>query len=198
MRCKAKRRDGKPCGQWAVKGLQVCRMHGAGSPQSKAKRARLEQEAKAAKAAARLTIAVETDPSQALLDAVNSAAGEVAYWAAEVDKVQAEHPRQLTMGVTRVEQGTRDRAQVDVKTIETVPHIAYRMWVDARERLVRYATAALRAGVEERRVRVAEEQGAQLAAVIRAILGDRELDLTAEQAARAPGIAARHLRLIAS
>lgn len=29
-RCKAKKRDGTRCGSWAVKGFEVCRMHGAG------------------------------------------------------------------------------------------------------------------------------------------------------------------------
>jgi hypothetical protein len=55
--------------------------------------------------------------------------------------------------------------------------------------------AALKAGVEERFVKLAESQGALLASVIKAILGD--LDLTPEQAAKAPDVAARHLRAVA-
>lgn len=50
MRCKAKARStGGRCKRNAVEGLTVCRSHGAGSPQSKAKAARLKAEAAAAR-----------------------------------------------------------------------------------------------------------------------------------------------------
>lgn len=49
MQCKAKARStGGRCKRTAVEGLTVCRSHGAGSPQSKAKAARLKAESKAA------------------------------------------------------------------------------------------------------------------------------------------------------
>jgi len=49
MRCKAKARStGDRCKRKAVEGLTVCRSHGAGSPQSKAKSARIKAEARAA------------------------------------------------------------------------------------------------------------------------------------------------------
>lgn len=32
MRCSAHRRDGSQCGSWAVKGANVCRMHGGAAP----------------------------------------------------------------------------------------------------------------------------------------------------------------------
>lgn len=196
MRCKAKRRDGKPCGQWPVKGAEVCRMHGGSSPQAKAAAARRLEEEKARKIAERVTGVIEVDPGQALIDLVHGAAGEVAYWRAEVDRIQEEHPAQMTMGVTRVEKGKRDRADVDMRILEAGVPVAYRMWTEARERLARYATAALKAGIDERRVQLAEDQGALMAQVIRGIYAD--LGLTVEQQARSGEIAARHLRLVSA
>ena len=179
MRCKAKRRDGSPCGSWAVKGLEVCRMHGAGSPQSKAKRERYLAEQAAARQVRRLAQPVDTDPARALLDLVSSAAGEVAYWRARVDEIQDRDEKRLTSGLTKITEG-KDRGGVTtLRTVETVAAIEYRMWVGAQERLARYATAALRAGVEERRVRIAEDLGSHMVGLIRRIL-DR-LDLQAWQ-----------------
>ena len=194
MRCSAKRRNGEGCGAWAVKGATVCRMHGGSSPQARAAAARRVQEEKAAKAAQRLAQPIETDPSQALLDLVSSAAGEVAYWRARVDLLQEQDEKRLTSGLTKITEG-KDRGGVTtLRTVETVAAIEYRMWVDAQERLARYATAALRAGVEERRVRLAEDQGALVAQVIRRIL-DR-LDLSEWQAEMVGSIVPEELRAL--
>ena len=194
MRCSAKRRNGEGCGAWAVKGATVCRMHGGSSPQARAAAARRVQEEKAAKAAQRLAQPIETDPSQALLDLVSSAAGEVAYWRARVDLLQEQDEKRLTSGLTKITEG-KDRGGVTtLRTVETVAAIEYRMWTAAQDRLAQYATAALRAGVEERRVRIAEDQGALVAQVIRRIL-DR-LDLSEWQAEMVGSIVPEELRAL--
>jgi hypothetical protein len=55
MHCSARRKaTGKPCGNHAVKGATVCRMHGASSPQARAKAAERVAEARAARALADL------------------------------------------------------------------------------------------------------------------------------------------------
>jgi hypothetical protein len=61
-----------------------------------------------------------------------------------------------------------------------------------RDRVVRFAKTAHDMGIAEREVKLAESQGALLAAVVRGILGD--LDLTAVQLERAPEVIQRHLR----
>lgn len=194
MRCSAKRRNGEGCGAWAVKGATVCRMHGGSSPQARAAAARRVQEEKAAKAAQRLAQPIETDPSQALLDLVSSAAGEVAYWRARVDEIQHRDEKRLTSGLTKITEG-KDRGGVTtLRTVETIAAIEYRMWTAAQDRLAQYATAALRAGVEERRVRIAEDQGALVAQVIRRIL-DR-LDLSEWQAEMVGSIVPEELRAL--
>ena len=194
MRCSAKRRNGEGCGAWAVKGATVCRMHGGSSPQARAAAARRVQEEKAAKAAQRLAQPITTDPSQALLDLVSSAAGEVAYWRARVDEIQHRDEKRLTSGLTKITEG-KDRGGVTtLRTVETIAAIEYRMWTAAQDRLAQYATAALRAGVEERRVRIAEDQGALVAQVIRRIL-DR-LDLSEWQAEMVGSIVPEELRAL--
>lgn len=179
MQCKAKRRDGQQCGSHAVKGLEVCRMHGGSSPQSRAKRDRYIADQKASREAHRLAQPIDTDPAQALLDLVSTAAGEVAYWAARVDEIQDRDEKRLTSGLTKITEG-KDRGGVTtLRTVETVAAIEYRMWTAAQDRLAQYATAALRAGVEERRVRIAEDLGSHMVGLIRRVL-DR-LDLQAWQ-----------------
>ena len=90
---------------------------------------------------------------------------------------------------------------VDVGSVpvsKDVQAAAPSIWLDLYDRerchLVAVCTAAIKAGVEERRVRLAEAQGGLVAGAIRAILAD--LGLTAEQA-RVSEVLPRHLRLLA-
>lgn len=62
-------------------------------------------------------------------------------------------------------------------------------WIDQLRKL---CTDAIRCGIEERRVRFAEQQGQMVADVIKAILGD--LDLTPEQQGRVAEVVPLHLR----
>lgn len=190
MQCTAKRRDGKPCGNHAVQGAKVCRMHGASSPQAKAKAAQRVAEQKAAKSMRLFASPVEVDPGQALLDLVHWTAGEVEYWREQVRALADEDPNALTWGVVREKVGGEDYGT----TLEAKPNVAYTMLYAAQDRLEKYATAALRAGVAERQIKLAEKHGHLLAQVIRGIYAD--LDLTPDQQARSGEIAARHLRLV--
>ena len=71
--------------------------------------------------------------------------------------------------------------------------VLMRLWNDERDRVARISEAALRAGVQERAVRLAESYGQQLADVLRAIFYDRELVMSAEQLAVLPTVIRRHL-----
>ena len=62
----------------------------------------------------------------------------------------------------------------------------YGEWID---RSAKHAKLALDAGVEERKVRIAEQQGELIAQVIRSILGD--LGLNKKQQTDAPAIVRR-------
>lgn len=195
QQCKANARStGERCTKTAIEGGTVCRYHGGASPQARKAAAERVATEKAAAAARLFALPKDINPADALIDLVKWTAGEVDYWRAEVQRIAEHEPTKLTAGVTRVEKGTRDRAAVDMRTIETVPHIAYRMLTDAQERLAKFATAALRAGVDERRVKLAEDQGMLVAQVIRAVLD--QLDLSPEQAAKVPEVVPAQLRLL--
>lgn len=192
--CTAKNRAGNRCGRAPIRGGTVCSRHGGGAPAVRAAAERRLQEAEALAVAHRLGVPIDIEPAQALLELVRWTAGEVRYWRTEVDRIAGEDPSKLTASVTRIERGTWKGGIVDMKIVEATPHIAYRMWTDAQDRLARYATAALRAGAQEQQVRVSEELGAVIAGVIQRTLD--QLELPPDQAALAGGIVARELRAL--
>ncbi|MFF7881050.1 hypothetical protein ACH40F_07765 [Streptomyces sp. NPDC020794] len=142
---------------------------------------------------------IETTATAALLDEVQWTAGHVAWLRERVQEIESaavvagtdsEHP--LIWGVTREKEGGEDRGI----TSEAAPNIWLKLYQQERTHLVKVCSEAIRAGIEERRVRIAEEQGALVAQAIRAILGD--LNLTVEQQRRIPEIVPRHLRALSS
>lgn len=80
-------------------------------------------------------------------------------------------------------------------TQEAGPSVWLTLYMRERDHLVKVCTQAIKAGIEERRVRLAEQQGALVAGVIRLILGD--LHLTPEQLALVPVIVPQRLRELA-
>lgn len=192
MKCTAHRSNGEPCNNWAIKGAEVCRNHGGSAPRVKAAAARRTAEAKAAEKMRLFAAPVEIDPAQALLELVQWTAGEVRYWRAEVHRISEDDPDNLTWGKTREKSGGDDFGTTE----EAGPPVAYRMLESAQDRLAKYAAAALRAGVEERRVRLAEDQGAAVAGVIRRIL--ERLDLLEWQAEMVPSIVPEELRALSA
>ena len=75
-------------------------------------------------------------------------------------------------------------------------NIWYQLYLKEREHLAKVCALALRAGIEERKVKLAESQGALVADVIRRILN--ALCLTPEQQALVPQIVPEQLRLLAA
>ncbi|WP_235939394.1 hypothetical protein [Occultella kanbiaonis] len=139
---------------------------------------------------------VDIAPSEALLEEVRWTAGHVQWLRGRVQELDDDGTHHsLVWGETKVtDKGSGVAPGTD--TVESsAPSIWYILYAKERDHLVAVCAAALKAGVEERRVRLAEQQGELVATVIRRILD--ELQLTVEQAGRAPEIAARHLRLIA-
>ena len=192
MKCRAKRTDGNPCKAWAVTGLKVCRVHGGSSPQSKAKRDRAKSEQQAAKSMRLFASPVEVDPGQALLDLVHWTAGEVEYWREQVRELAERNPEALTWGMVREKVGGEDNGT----TLEAKPNINYVMLYAAQDRLEKYATAALRAGVAERQIKLAEDQGRVLVDVVKMVL-DR-LQITTAQREMVPTVVPEVIRMFAS
>lgn len=171
-RCTAtSKRTGTQCGAWAVPGLDVCQWHGAATPAAQAKAARIVERQAAELAAQRIGVPVQTTPQQALLDEVQRAAGMVAYYGARVEEIANENREDLIRGVTKEE--TRVGFQPGTtKSVEAVPNIWLTLWNEERDRLARVSTAAIRAGIEERRVELAEREGVLVASVVRRVLDE--------------------------
>lgn len=180
--CGAKKHDdsGDTCKNPAGAGTDhlgwgKCKWHGGNAKMLKVAAAR-EEAAELVKTL-RAGQPLDIDPDQALLQEVHRTAG-VVQWLEDLI------------------------GELGVKDLTVMTEIGYRprafheMWIKEREHLAKVAKMTLDAGVQERHVRIAEEQGALLATVIRNVLGD--LSLTPEQRAQAPEIVHRHLLAISA
>lgn len=181
---------GTPCTGAAMIGQEVCHSHGGRAPQNRrAAQARIAEE-QAEKVLRRFGEPVDTTPSEALLDTVRWTAGYVAWLRRKVAEVDDDDA--LIWGVTRNKSGGEDHGLTE----EAKPNAWLALLGEWHDKLVKVCAETLRAGVEERRVRLAESQGEMVAEVIRAILTD--LKLTPAQEERVAEIVPLHLRRIAS
>lgn len=190
--CKGK---GKP--HLAMKDQTVCGLHGGKSPQALRGAAERAAERRAAAMVETYGRKIKTTATEALLDEVQWTAGHVAWLRERVQEIEeyssnsdGENP--LVWGVTRRKEGGEDRGVTE----EAAPSIWLKLYQQERTHLVKVCAEAIKAGIEERRVRLAEQQGALVAQAIRAILDD--LHLTPDQTARVSEVVPRHLRALAS
>lgn len=185
VRCTAhSKQTGEPCKLPPSPGHAVCRFHGARSPQARRKATERQQHAEAERIMRMLGEPIETTPAEALLDTVKRTAGYVAFIREQVAQIDADD---LVWGVTKETDGhvvvgtTRD-ATVEATTDsvrEAKPNVWLALLGEWQDRLVKTCAAALNAGIEERRVRLAEQQGALVADVVRGIADDILAALTA-------------------
>jgi plasmid stabilization system protein ParE len=161
-----------------VHGTDVCRMHGGEAPQVLAAGQRRIAEAAAREAVKLYGLPVDVDPGEALLTEVRWTAGHVLWLRGAVQELEASN---------QVIGGAFGGA-----------HPWVDLYREERKHLVNVCTAALRAGIEERQVRLAEKQGELIADVIRQLLDDPELGLNPDQRERGRAIASQRLRVLAS
>lgn len=194
-----RRRDGRACTKNALAGQDVCGSHGGQAPQAKAAAARRITEQKAEAIMRRFEAVtrrfagpIDTTPTQALLDSVRWVAGYVEFLREQVARItnDAAEVDDLIWGKTKHKTGGDDAGTTE----EAKPSAWDALLGTWQDRLTRLCAEAIKVGIEERRVRLAEQQGALVADVIRGILG--ELALTPEQAARVSEVVPRHLRLL--
>lgn len=182
-RCQGRAKStGRQCAKPATPGATVCVKHGSGAPQVRAAAARRVEQAKAARQLQALGQPVEVDPASALLGLVHAKAGEVAWLREKVREVARDSGDEG--GKHLVVQGIFGESQT----------VWWTLLRSAEDQLEKFCSAALKAGIEERRVRLAEEQGLLVAGVVRRIL-DR-LGLTAEQWALVATVAPEELRAL--
>lgn len=191
MKCSRRRSNGGPCANWAMLGQVVCRNHGGASPQAKAAAERRLAHDELEKAVVTYGLPRDVTPEEALLDEVRWTAGHVA-WLRE--RVQATEADALSWGrSSEVAKGSGEFPGTDT-THAAAPPVLLEMYQRERRHLLDVCKVAIQAGIEERRVRLAERYGSQLAAVVQAILDD--LRLSAEQWERVPEVVPRMLRAV--
>jgi len=127
------------------------------------------------------------DPGAVIMERISVTAGHVRWLQARVESLT---PDELVWNRTRVKVGGQDGGT----TAEAKPSV----WVDLYERwdrdLQRLCLEALRIGLKEREVRMAEAMGATICAMIDGVLADLGHDANDPTTA---AIVARHLRLVA-
>lgn len=174
------------CTQPPVTALTVCRLHGASSPQSKAKAARARLETSASKAVAIFGIPRQVDPAQGLIEEYWRAAGLVAAYERIVSGLPVD---ELVWGVVqRATTATTAPAGTDegddqggaVET-RTVAKGAVNVWIQLfnaeRDRFAKLGVEIVRLGLEARRDEYIKAQVAVFASVLLA----PELGLTPAQ-----------------
>lgn len=167
-----------------------CRMHLGG--QAKPVIAEAAAMERVRQAVATYGLPLDVSPTEALLDEVRYTAGHVAWLREQVQSLEA---GDLVWGMTEQAEKTATEFEGTDTTFGARPSVWLELYYRERKHLVDVTKAAIVAGIEERRVRLAEQQGALVASVIRAILSD--LSLTDEQQERVPEVVPRHLRALA-
>lgn len=176
-RCHVIKKNGEQCGRWAIKGGRVCGAHGGDTPAvRRAARRRLQREQlerKVVELLQDLDLDVDQDASPA--DVLSSAVGRAADMARMLEVIVGQLAIWNGWETARVD---GDPVPVRVEQAaawfgpdhlsDGAPHVATEMLRQWNEQAAKLAKWALDAGLEERRVRVAEEQGRQLADVLRA------------------------------
>lgn len=202
-----KHRAGERCKNRRIPGGSVCEFHGGDAPQVReAAEARLAEQ-RARKIMETYGRRIETTATQALYDEVAWTAGHVAWLRERVQMIEGPaigqqgaagggfdgdsgHP--LVWGTTKIKTGGDDEGTTE----EAAPNVWLQLYWKEREHLVKVSTAAVRAGLDERMVKLAENQGRLVAEALRAILGD--LELTEDQHQRALEVVPRHLRALSA
>jgi hypothetical protein len=183
-RCRATTRRGNPCKHYPIPGGFVCFLHGGAAPQTKAK------------AAVRAAVMhwglsdVHADPGETLLRLVSQASARVAHYSRELERLVGEQPgatlEKILIGDAWGEggkQGEYIRGMVALESTE-------------RDRCANFCRLAIAAGLAERQVKLAERQGALMAELLREVLADPALGLTATQRGAVPGLIRQHLALV--
>jgi hypothetical protein len=159
-------------------GADVCRMHGGSAPQVRAAAARRREHEVAERAVVTYGLPVDVAPLDALLGELHRTAGHVAWLGAVVADLEDAGLTQLSLTA-----GTLS------------PSVWVQLYQQERTHLAKVARDCLAAGVEERRVKLAEEQGRLVADVIRRIVAALGLDPAAPEVRE---IVRRELMLVAA
>jgi hypothetical protein len=169
-RCVARsKQSGEQCKRAPIVAGTVCSMHGGRAPAVMAAAERRAQQGALHAAAVTYGLPVDVSPTQALLDEVQWTAGHVAWLR---DRIQELEQSELTWGRSEYREGAGEKGS-EWKSVEKAgPNVLLELYERERRHLVAVTTAALSAGIEERRVRLAEHQGQIVAQALKLALTD--------------------------
>lgn len=167
-------------------GAGRCKLHGGSTPNGRA----YAQKQIAAAAVVTFGLPREIDPHAALLEEVHRTAGHVAWLQSKVAEFDED---ELVWGKTiEHERNSGEFPGTDV-TRQARPNIWLALYQAERAHLTKVAAAAIAAGVAERQVRIAEQQGQLIAQVLRGVLAD----LGVADHPEAAQVVRKHLALVA-
>jgi hypothetical protein len=197
-KCPGTNRRGEPCGRPAGEGTDytgvegaLCRFHTGCTPNGEKHNQRLAAEQAAAKHRLELVdVELPTrDPGERLLWLVAMCSCQVEFYAR---KVQELDDQQLVQGVQQIVETRSAAGDVERRTVVgSTPNVWLRLLNDKQRQLAEVCRDAMRAGVEERMVRLAERQAETMVRVLRLSLAEYGLD-----GADADRVVARHLRAV--
>lgn len=197
---------GKPCTKYPIKGSTVCKNHGGHAPQVRAKAAQNaaraaaeEQQRKLAATLGDLDPADRRDPAEIVAEQIAWRYRHVQWLRA---RVQAIEPDALVWGVTKetegdVVVGNGPKAYLDKsegKVSEAKPNVWLGLYLEAAAALEKLCIEAIRVGLEERRVRLAEQEAELWVRMIDGVLTDLGHDPNDPATAE---VVERHLRAAA-
>ena len=164
-------------------GTGKCRFHAGLTKQSniKAQRENLLEKAKVNEMIYGTPVE-EIDPGAAVLQELARTAGHVQWLYEKMQEVETEYGQDAAL-----QQSTK---------MGRTPAVWIDLYYRERQHLLTVAKTAASMGIQERQIRMAEEQGRLLADVIRAFMNDPDLGLSPEQMVRAPELMRRHLAAI--
>jgi hypothetical protein len=176
--CGAIKPNGEPCQKpkgWCTShpGFGRCKWHGDAS-RNGSKAAIREQ-------AASLAIEVDIEPNEVLLRTIRLTWGAV-QWCANVIG-QTEYALAASRNDEELDGDEKVKRVINLEKRLIALQAIYGGWID---RAAKHAKLALDAGIEERRVQLAEMESQLIADVVKGVLDD--LNLTAEQKAIAPAV----------
>lgn len=181
--CRAYNNQGVKCKNKAIPGGLVCRSHGGAAPQV-ANRAAVVAEV--------LSWGLgeaHADPGEVLLRLVTQSARRVESYSRELEAHVAESD---TLRAALIAKSYGEFGEIG----EYIRGLAV-LEAQERDRCATFASKAVAAGLDKRRVELAERQGALIGELLNAVLNDPALGLTAQQRRAVPDVARAHLSLVA-
>lgn len=194
--CTANKTNGDPCPNWAMRGTNVCSSHGGRAPQV---RAAAEERIAVEQAVARFALDLDGTPlDEIAVREIRRSSAMVCHLAGLVNALSEEEMRWGVQGRDirpSAQPGGQPAVQVQQRAWV---HPFVKMLNDERKQLRDWLTAAHAAGIEERLVRLAEQDGAWAAKVATAMFARfvEAWQPTAQQQAEGRAIVAEVFRAL--